>query len=154
MDNSDDLGSACGRQRGRQPISEVLRCTHGFVALSETQRSVGPDHRQAGVIRQIAHFMNVGLDTVQLEAVTRAATFEQMRRLTDRFDPGRLVPWGKAHSMLRRGTPGGSGELLSPELRQRIDEHSRTELRRLQCDFPYDLAYVKGQSVLPICGGH
>jgi len=107
-----------------------------------------------GVIRQIARFMNVGLDTAQLEAVVRAATFEQMRRLTDRFDPGRIVPWGRAHSMLRRGRPGGAGELLSPELRQLIDQHSRSELQRLECDFPYDLAYVKRQSVLPICGGH
>jgi aryl sulfotransferase len=107
-----------------------------------------------GVIQQIARFMNVDLDTRQLEAVMRAATFEEMRRLNDRFDPGRVVPWGKAHSMLRKGRPGEAAELLSPELRQRIDDHSRMELRRLMCDFPYDLAYVKGQSVLPLCGGH
>jgi hypothetical protein len=107
-----------------------------------------------GVIRQIARFMNVDLDTAQLEAVMRAATFEEMRRLNGRFDPGRLLPWGKAHSMLRKGVFSDAGELLSPELRELIDEHSRTELRRLKCDFPYDLAYVKGDSALPICGGH
>jgi len=56
--------------------------------------------------------------------------------------------------MLRNGRCGDAGELLSPELRQLIDEHSRTELRRLGCDFPYDLAYVKRQSILPVCGGH
>jgi Sulfotransferase domain len=108
----------------------------------------------AGVIQQIARFMNVDLDTEQLGAVMRAAAFEEMRRLSDRFDPGRVVPWGKAQSMLRKGRSGEARDLLSPELRQLIDEHSRTELRRLRCDFPYDLAYVKGQSVLPICGGH
>jgi hypothetical protein len=107
-----------------------------------------------GLIQQIAHFMNVHLDPGQLEAVMQAVTFEEMRRLRDLFDPGRVVPWGKAHSMLRRGMPGDVDELLSAELRQLIDDHSRTELRRLKCDFPYDLAYVKGQSVLPICGGH
>jgi hypothetical protein len=84
----------------------------------------------------------------------RAATFEEMCRCNDRFDPGRVVPWGKARSPLRNGRPGEARELLSPELRQQIDEHCRDELRRLECDFPYDLAYVKGQSVLPICGGH
>jgi hypothetical protein len=108
----------------------------------------------AGVIQQIARFMNVDLDTEQLEAVMRAATFEEMRRHRDRFDPGRVVPWGKTHSMLRKGRRGEAGELLSPKLRQLIDDHSRTELRRLKCDFPYDLAYLKGQSILPICGGH
>jgi Sulfotransferase domain len=108
----------------------------------------------AGVIQQIARFMNVDLDAEQLKSVMRAATFEEMRRLNDRFDPGRVVPWGKAHSMLRKGRPGEAGELLSRELRQRIDDHSRAELRRLKCDFPYDLAYVKGQSIVPICGGH
>ena len=106
------------------------------------------------VIQQIARFMSVDLDPGQLEAVLRATTFEEMRRRSDRFDPGRVVPWGKAQSMLRKGRPGEAGELLSPKLRQLIDNHCRTELRRLKCDFPYDLAYVKGQSILPICGGH
>jgi hypothetical protein len=32
MDNSYDLGSACGCERSRQPISQVLRCLHGVVA--------------------------------------------------------------------------------------------------------------------------
>ena len=108
----------------------------------------------AGVIGQIARFMNVDLDAGQLEAVTRAASFGEMRRLKEKFDPGRVVPWGKACSMLRNGRCGDAGELLGPELRQLIDEHSRTELRRLGCDFPYDLAYVKRQSILPVCGGH
>jgi len=108
----------------------------------------------AWVIRETARFMNVSLDRAQLEAVKRAATFDEMRRLNDRFDPGTVVPWSNGLSMLRKGAPGAAGELLSAELRELIDEHSRTELRRLRCDFPYDLAYIKGQSVLPICGGH
>jgi hypothetical protein len=117
-----------------------------------TYEDLSADPRE--VIRQIARFMNVVLDAGQLEAVMRSAAFEEMRRRCDRFDPGRIVPWGKAHSMLRKGRCGGAGELLSPALRQLIDDHCRTELQRLECDFPYDLAYVKGQSVLPICGGH
>jgi len=80
----------------------------------------------ADVVQQIAHFMRVTLDTLQLEAVMQAASFR----------------------------PGEADQRLSPELGQLIDEHSRSELRRLNCDFPYDLAYVKGQSISPICGGH
>jgi len=106
------------------------------------------------MIQQVARFMNVDLDSAQLGAVMRAATFEEMRRLHDRFDLGRVFPWSKAHSTFRSGRPGAAGELLSLELRQLIDEHSRAELWRLKCDFPYDLAYIKGQSVLPMYGGH
>jgi hypothetical protein len=84
----------------------------------------------------------------------RAATLEEMRRLNDRFDPGRVVPWSKAHSMLRKGTPAAAGALLSPERRQLIDEHSRTETRRLKCDFPYDLAYVRANQFSRSVGGH
>jgi len=80
----------------------------------------------ADVVQQIAHFMRANLDTLQREAVTRAASFR----------------------------PGEADQLLSPELRQLIDDHSRSSLRRLNCDFPYDLAYLKGQSISAICGGH
>jgi len=95
----------------------------------------------AAVIKQIARFMNVELSAQQLDAVMHASSFGEMHRLRDRFDPGRIVPWGKAHSMLRKGKAGGSGELLSQQLRNRIDDHCRAELRRLNCDFPYDSAF-------------
>ena len=45
---------------------------------------------------------------------------------------------------MRKGRAGEAAELLGPELQQLIDDYSRTELRRLKCDFPYDLAYVRG----------
>ncbi|MGO9948149.1 MAG: sulfotransferase domain-containing protein [Steroidobacteraceae bacterium] len=127
-----------------------MRNEPNVLFLTYEDLSANPD----GAVQQIARFMNVDLEPGQLEAVTRAVTFEEMRTWRNKFDPGRVVPWGKAHSMLRKGRPGEAAELLSSELRQLIDDHSRMELRRLNCDFPYDLAYVKGQSVLPICGGH
>ncbi len=93
-------------------------------------------------IYKIARFMGVELDRGQFEAVLSASTFEGMRRVRDKFDTGRLLPWSKAHSMLRTGKVGHSAELLGPELRQRIDDHCRAELRRLDCDFPYDEAFA------------
>jgi hypothetical protein len=66
----------------------------------------------AAVIEKIARFMNVDLDPGQLGAVMRAATFEEMRRRNDRFDPGRVVPWGKAYSMLRKGRPGDADQFV------------------------------------------
>jgi Sulfotransferase domain len=93
-------------------------------------------------IRQIAHFMGVELSAAQFEAVLRASTFEGMRKTRDKFDTGRLVPWAKEHSMLRSGKVGRSAELLSPRLRQRIDDHCRAELQSLNCDFSYDRAFA------------
>jgi hypothetical protein len=72
----------------------------------------------------------------------RASTFEGMRKTRDKFDTGRLVPWAKEHSMLRSGKVGRAAELLSPQLRQRIDDHCRAELQSLNCDFPYDRAFA------------
>lgn len=113
--------------------------------LTYEQLSADP----SAVVGQIARFMNVKLSTQQLEAVIRASSFSEMQRLRDRFDPGRIVPWGKAHSMLRKGKAGHSAELLSAQLRARIDDHCRAEVRRLGCDFPYDSAFC---DALEPCG--
>jgi Sulfotransferase domain len=93
-------------------------------------------------IRQIARFMGVDLSPAQFEAVRQSSTFEGMQRSRGKFDTGRLLPWAKEHSMLRSGRVGRSAELLSPPLRRRIDDHSRAELQRLNCDFPYDQAFA------------
>jgi hypothetical protein len=99
-------------------------------------------------IRQIAGFMGVELNAAQFEAVLQSSTFEGMRRSRDKFDTGRLLPWAKEHSMLRSGKVGRSADLLSPQLRKRIDDHCRVELHRLNCDFPYDQAFTAGNQAL------
>jgi hypothetical protein len=43
--------------------------------------------------------------------------------------------------MMRRGASGSSGELLTPDQQRRIDDHCRSELARVGCDFPYDDLY-------------
>jgi hypothetical protein len=40
--------------------------------------------------------------------------------------------------MIRKGSQGGSSELLSRERQREIDEHFRAELRELGSDLPYD----------------
>jgi Sulfotransferase domain len=109
--------------------------------LTYEQLSADP----TAVIRQIAAFMKVDLSPQQLDAIVRASSFSEMCRLRKRFEPGRIVPWGKTDSMLRKGKAGSSGELLSAQLRNRIDDHNRAELRRLGCDFPYDSAFCAAQ---------
>jgi hypothetical protein len=43
--------------------------------------------------------------------------------------------------MMRAGKSGGSSELLTPAQQRFIDDWCRTELARLNCDFPYDEAF-------------
>ena len=74
-------------------------------------------------------------------AVVAQSTFASMKAAVAKFEPGRMVPWAKEGAMVRRGSSGGSSELLTPEQQQRIDDHCRAELERLGCDFPYDSAF-------------
>jgi hypothetical protein len=95
----------------------------------------------AAAIRRIAQFMKVDLRVDEFDEVVRRSSFKYMKS-ADEFNPGRIVPWGKEQGyFVRRGKSGGSAELLTEDLRQRIDEHFRSELDRLGCDFPYDEAF-------------
>jgi len=96
----------------------------------------------AGTVRRIAAFLKVDLSPEELEAVVRQSSFDHMKQIEHKFETGMMVPWSKPRgAMVRRGLHGGSGELLSLEQQQRIDDHCRAELKRLGCDFPYDQAF-------------
>ena len=102
------------------------------------------DHRVA--IEQIARFMDVDLSQGELDAVEQQSSFAYMKRNEAKFSAGQVLLWKAPEAgMLRRGNHGGSGELLTPALQQRVDDHFRAELRRLGCDFPYDEAFAAGQ---------
>jgi aryl sulfotransferase len=97
------------------------------------------DH--AGSVRRIAEFMGVELTASELATVVEQSSFTEMKAAGGRFEPGRIVPWSAERAMMRRGSSGGSSELLTPAQQQRIDDYCRAELERLGCDFPYDAAY-------------
>jgi len=97
------------------------------------------DH--AAAVRKIAKFMGVDLTPAELAEVVEQSSFAAMKKAAAKFEPGRVVPWGKDSAMLRRGVSGGSGELLTAEQQRRIDDHCRAELARLGCDFPYDAVF-------------
>jgi hypothetical protein len=107
--------------------------------LFVTYEELKNDH--AGMVSKIAKFMGVELTPAEHAAVVQQSTFAAMKAAEGRFEPGRVVPWGKESAMMRRGASGGSSELLTPELQRRIDDHCRSELKRLGCDFPYDALY-------------
>jgi hypothetical protein len=41
-------------------------------------------------------------------------------------------------AMVRKGTQGGSSELLSAEQQRQVDAYFMAELKRLGCDLPYE----------------
>lgn len=106
-----------------------------FLTYEEMKRDTG------AAIGRVATFMGVDLSPQERDAVVRASSFEAMKREQSKFDPGQVVPWGGRGFMLRRGRAGSSGELLTPELQQRIDNQCRATLLSLGCDFPYDAAF-------------
>jgi hypothetical protein len=107
-----------------------------FLTYEEMKR----DPRTA--IRKIAAFVGVDLAAAELEEVERRSSFAHMKQMEHKFNPGQVVPWGHAGGyMLRRGEKGSSGELLSSQQRNQIDEACRAQLTALGSDFPYDDAF-------------
>jgi len=95
----------------------------------------------SGTVRKLADFMGVELTADELRSVIHQSSFEEMRRAGGKFEPGQIVPWTQARAMMRAGKSGGSSELLTPAQQRFIDDWCRTELARLNCDFPYDEAF-------------
>jgi hypothetical protein len=108
-----------------------------FLTYDEMKRD------SAAAIRRIAAFMGVELAAAELAEVQRQSSFAYMKDAEQKFNPGHIVPWGSAGGyMIRRGERGGSGELLTPEQRKRIDDECRAQLVALGSDFPYDEAFA------------
>ena len=96
-----------------------------------------------GSVRRIASLMGVALSQAELDSVVQQAGFEHMKSIEDRFNlGGRFRGHRAASRMIRRGQSGGSAEMLSTEEQQRIDAWCRTELVRLDCDFPYGRVFA------------
>ena len=90
-------------------------------------------------IQQVASVMGVELTSEQFDRVVERASFEYMQAHEAQFAPPRM-PFMKEEArpkMVRRGTPGGSGELLSRAQQAEIDHTSQARLRQLGSDFPY-----------------
>ncbi len=94
-------------------------------------------------VRRVARFMNVGLSDEEMRTAERMCSFAHMKQIARKFDFIKFAPWSKQEgAAIRKGQRNNSGELLSHALQKRIDNHCRTELKRLGCDFPYDEAFL------------
>ena len=91
-----------------------------------------------GTVRKMADFLEVKATEEDLRRVCEKSSFEYMKRIDDKFGVWKMVPWSTPTSMMRKGTQGGSSELLSPERQREMDLHFMAELKRLGSDLPYE----------------
>jgi hypothetical protein len=90
----------------------------------------------AGSVARVASFLGVDASPEVLAKVTELSSFSYMKTIDDKFGTGKFL--FKAAPMMRKGSDGGSSELISPAQAKRIDEYFMAELKRLNSDFPYE----------------
>lgn len=90
-----------------------------------------------GTVRRVAEFLGVRASAEMLAEVCEKSSFAYMKEHDDQFCMWQLNPWGKKVEMVRKGTQGGSSELLSPAQQRELDAYFIAELKRLGSDFPY-----------------
>lgn len=130
------LGSWAGHLQGGW---QNRRCDNVlFLTFEEMKQDL------AGVVTRMADFMGVELTPAAQVRVVQQTSYAHMKTIAHKFDvPGGGAPWASGPgAMIRRGQAGTSHELISADDQHRIDEYWRAELDRLDCDFPYNEAFV------------
>jgi hypothetical protein len=89
-------------------------------------------------VTTVASFLGITASDRLIDDVCRLSSFDYMKGIDHKFHMGKMIPWQEAGSMIRKGTQGGSSELLTPARQREIDAHCQAELRALGSDFPYD----------------
>ncbi len=91
-------------------------------------------------VTQIAAMLGVELDDDELAAVLERSSFAHMREHKQKFAPprSRFAPAAHQPDMIRRGKARESRETMTDEQQRRFDNMFRTELSRVESDFPYD----------------
>jgi len=87
---------------------------------------------------KVAEFLDLHPTDEVIDEVCRQSSFEYMKRIDEKFRPWQVGPWRPEPTMIRRGKQGGSSELMSPEQQRQMDAHCMAELKRLNCDLPYE----------------
>ncbi|MCP4443130.1 MAG: sulfotransferase domain-containing protein [Aureispira sp.] len=96
-----------------------------------------------GNIQKIAKFMEVELTEDELKKVHHLSSYKHMKSIDYKFAPGRIFPLGqKSSELIRTGKKNSSGELLSKEQQNRIDDYFITKLKERGSDFPYEEMYA------------
>jgi hypothetical protein len=90
-----------------------------------------------GTVQQVARFLGINVGEGIIDDVCRLSSFEYMKSIDRKFAMGKMIAWREPGVMIRKGSQGGSSEMLTPAQQRRIDEHFMAELARLGSDFPY-----------------
>ena len=90
-----------------------------------------------GTVARVADFLNIRVPDAVIDEVCRRSSFEYMKAIDHKFSMGKMVAWRRPGAMLRKGSQGGSSELLTPEQQRKVDAHFVAELKQLGSDFPY-----------------
>jgi hypothetical protein len=91
-----------------------------------------------GMVRKVAGFLDITVSDAVIDEVCRRSSFEYMKANDQKYAMGKMIAWREPGAMIRRGSQGGSSEMLGPEQQRQIDQHFMAELERLGSDFPYD----------------
>ncbi|MDQ5854440.1 MAG: sulfotransferase domain-containing protein [Chloroflexota bacterium] len=97
-----------------------------------------------GAVRRIAGLMGVELSAEELALVVEKSSFRYMKGINHKFAPALPFPLNRLARpvMVRKGERGGASELLTREQQVQIDRYMQADLRRHQCDFPYDEVFA------------
>lgn len=93
-------------------------------------------------IREIAELMGLSPSEEVFAKVFEKSSFSYMKEHESRFGPPHFPLVKKRAKMLRKGKSGKTGELLSPEQQQKIDDYAQQELASLNSDFPYKAFFL------------
>jgi hypothetical protein len=91
-----------------------------------------------GSVRKVAQFLDIQAPESLIDTVCGKSSFEYMKGIDHKFRMGKIIPWRPEGAMIRKGTQGGSSELLSRERQREMDAYFMGELKRLGSDFPYE----------------
>ena len=91
-----------------------------------------------GTVRKVAEFLDIPASESLIDVVRERSSFEYMKGIDQKFNMGKMTPWRSGGVMIRKGTQGGSSELLSRDRQREMDAHFIGELKRLGSDFPYE----------------
>ena len=91
-----------------------------------------------GTVGNVAQFLGIPASAALIEEVSEKSSFEYMKGIDHKFRVGKVIPWRPEGAMMRKGTQGGSSELLTPERQREMDAYFMAEFKRLGSDFPYE----------------
>lgn len=90
-----------------------------------------------GEIDRIAEFLEVELNADQRQQVIEKSSFEYMKAINTKFAP--LIGKSDKLDVIRKGKAGADGDLFTEAHLAKIDDFCKSELARLNSDFPFEI---------------